>query len=137
MQPKWLMAAVLSFAALTARADELFVSIHSPSAMAQGAGLALAKQALAQQVPVRLLLCDAAGDIALTGQTLPSLKPMGVTPQRLLQGLMQAGAKVEVCALYLPNTGRMASDLLEGVQVAKPAEVLSHVMRPGVRTLSF
>lgn len=47
--------------------------------MAQGAGLVLAGQALEQKAAVRVLLCDAAGDIALTGQegakAQPTLKP--------------------------------------------------------------
>ena len=127
-----LMASVASV-----RAQELFVNIHSGQPMAQGAGLVLAGQALAQKAPVRVLLCDAAGDIALVGQVMPALKPRNVTPQQMLQGLIQAGAKVEVCALYLPNTGKQASDLLPGVSPAQPAEVAAHLLKPRVRTLAF
>jgi hypothetical protein len=124
-------------AALSVHADELFVSIHSAGTMAQGAGLVLAGQVLEQKVPVRVLLCDAAGDVAVVGKEMPALKPRNVTPQQMLQGLLKAGAKVEVCALYLPNTGRQASDLLPGVTPAKPADVAAHLMKPGVRTLAF
>lgn len=127
----------LATAALSVQADELFVSINSAGAMAQGAGLVLAVQVLEQKVPVRVLLCDAAGDIAVAGKEMPALKPRNVTAQQILQSLLQAGAKVEVCALYLPNTGRQASDLLPGVTPAKPADVAAHLMKPGVRTLSF
>lgn len=77
-------AIVLSLAILAAagaaRAEELFVSIHSASPMAQGAGLVLAGQALEQLASVRVLLCDAAGDIALAGKQMPTLKPRNVTP---------------------------------------------------------
>jgi hypothetical protein len=124
-------------AALTAQADELFVSIHSAGAMAQGAGLVLAGQALEQKVGVRVLLCDAAGDIAVVGKEMPSLKPRNVTPQQMLQGLLKAGAKVEVCALYLPNTGHQPGDLVAGVTPAKPADVAAYLLKPGVRTLAF
>ena len=124
-------------AALAAHADELFVSIHSAGTMAQGAGLVLAGQALEQKVPVRVLLCDAAGDIAVTGKEMPALKPRNVTPQQMLQGLLKAGAKVEVCALYLPNTGHQPSDLVAGVTPAKPADVAAYLLKPGVRTLAF
>ena len=79
MKKSLLVASLLSCAALVARADELFVSIHSAGAMAQGAGLVLAGQALEQKVPVRVLLCDAAGDVALQGQEMPALKPRNVT----------------------------------------------------------
>ncbi|HQY07381.1 MAG: DsrE family protein [Burkholderiales bacterium] len=137
MKKSLLVASLLSCAALVARADELFVSIHSAGAMAQGAGLVLAGQALEQKVPVRVLLCDAAGDVALQGQEMPALKPRNVTPQQLLKNLLAAGAKVEVCALYLPNRGRLPTDLLAGVAPAKPADVAAHLMKPGVRTLAF
>ncbi len=124
-------------AALAVQADELFVSIHSAGTMAQGAGLVLAGQALEQKVPVRVLLCDAAGDIAVAGKDMPTLKPRNVTPQQMLQGLLKAGAKVEVCALYLPNSGHQATDLLAGVTPAKPADVAAYLLKPGVRTLAF
>jgi hypothetical protein len=134
---KSLFTAVFLTSALAAQADELFVSIHSGATMAQGAGLVLAGQALEQKANVRVLLCDAAGDIAVIGQSMPSLKPRNVTPQQMLQGLIKAGAKVEVCALYLPNTGRQATELLEGVSPAKPADIAAHLLKPGVRTLAF
>lgn len=136
--PKTLLAALAAAAfAAGAHADELFVSIHGGSAMAQGAGLVLAGQALEQKAPVRVPLRDAAGDIAVAGKEQPALKPRNVTPQQMLQGLIQAGAKVEVCALYLPNTGRQAADLVPGVTPAKPVDVAAHLLEPGVRTLAF
>jgi uncharacterized protein YdeI (BOF family) len=137
MKKTLLIAAALLSAAAAVQADELFVSIHSAGAMAQGAGLVLAGQAIEQKVPVRVLLCDAAGDIAVAGKEMPTLKPRNVTPQQMLQGLLKAGAKVEVCALYLPNSGRQPGDLLSGVTPAKPADVAAHLLTPGVRTLAF
>jgi hypothetical protein len=137
MKKSLLSAMVLAAAATGAHAEELFVNIHSGNAMAQGAGLVLAGQALEQKAAVRVLLCDAAGDIALTGKEMPTLKPRNLTPQQMLQGVIKAGAKVEVCALYLPNTGKQASDLIPGVTPAKPAEVAAHLLKPGVNTLAF
>lgn len=130
-------AAALTLAAGTTRAQSLFVNIHSSNAMAQGAGLVLAWQALEQKAEVRVLLCDEAGKIALDGQTLPTLKPRNVTPQQMLQGLIKGGAKVEVCALFLPNTGKQTTDLIEGVTPAKPADVAAHLLKPEVKTLAF
>lgn len=124
----------VSFSSL---ASELFVNIQSSQAMAQGAGLVLATAAMEQKANVRVLLCDAAGDIAVTGKETMVLKPRNVTPQQMLQGLIKGGAKVEVCALYLPNTGRQPSDLLAGVTPAKPAEVAAHLLKPGVQILGF
>jgi hypothetical protein len=55
----------------------------------------------------------------------------------MLQGVIKAGAKVEVCALYLPNSGKVATDLIAGVTAANPADVAAHLLKPGVQTLSF
>lgn len=136
---KSFITATLAFAlsAGAAQAEELFVNIHSGNAMAQGAGLVLAGQALEQKASVRVLLCDKAGDIALAGAELPKLKPRDVTAQQMLQGVIKAGAKVEVCALYLPNTGKQPTDLIPGVTPAKPADVAAHLLKPGVNSLAF
>ena len=123
--------------ASAASAQELFFNIHSGQAMAQGAGLVLAGQALEQKASVRVLLCDAAADIAVTGKEMPSLKPRNVTPQQMLQGLIKGGAQVEVCALYLPNSGRQVSDLIPGVTPAKPTDVAAHLLKPSVKILAF
>lgn len=137
MKKKIALGAATVLLAGAVHAQELFVNIHSGSAMAQGAGLVLAGQALQQKANVRVLLCDAAADIALTGKELPKLKPNDVTTQQMLQGLIKAGAKVEVCALYLPNTGHKPTDLIEGVTPAKPADVAAHLIKPGVNSLAF
>ncbi len=84
-----------------------------------------------------MLLCDAGGDIAVIGKAMPSLKPRNVTTQQMLQGLIKSGAKVEVCALYLPNAGRQASDLLDGVTAAIPADVIAYLLKSEVKTLAF
>jgi len=136
MQKSLALAAALLLAT-AAQAQSLFVNIHSGQVMAQGAGLVLAGQALEQKAEVRVLLCDAAADMAVVGKQMPSLKPRNATPQQMLQGLIKGGAKVEVCALYLPNTGKQASDLISGVTPAKPADVASHLLKPGVQTLAF
>jgi sulfur relay (sulfurtransferase) complex TusBCD TusD component (DsrE family) len=137
MKKSVLIAASLLASAMSAQAADLFVNIHSGNAMAQGAGLVLAGQALEQKANVRVLLCDAAADIAVTGKEMPTLKPRNVTPQQMLQGLIKNGATVEVCALYLPNTGRTPADLIQGVTPAKPADVAAHLLKPGMATLAF
>ena len=137
MKRLFALTAAALLTAGAAQAQALFVNIHSGNAMAQGAGLVLAGQALEQKASVRVLLCDKAGDIAVAGVELPKLKPRDVTPQQMLQGVIKAGARVEVCALYLPNTGKQASDLIPGVTPAKPADVAAHLLKPGVQTLAF
>ena len=79
-----LAAALSASAASSASSAELFVNIHSASPMAQGAGLVLAGQALEQKAAVRVLLCDAAGDIALAGREMPALRPRNATPRIII-----------------------------------------------------
>ena len=88
MKKTVLVGSGLMALALSSHTSELFVNIHSGQAMAQGAGLVLAGQAAAQKAPVRVLLCDAAGDIAVVGKELPKLKPKDVTTQQMLQGMI-------------------------------------------------
>ncbi len=68
---------------------------------------------------------------------MPKLKPRDVTPQQMLQGLIKNGAQGEVCALYLPNTGRQLCEPIPGVGAAKPANVAAHLLRPGMHKLAF
>jgi hypothetical protein len=137
MKKSVFVAAAVLAVSMSAQASELFLSINSGSAMTQAAGIVLAGQAIEQKANVRVLLCDAGGDIAVVGKETPALKPRNITVQQMLQGLLKAGAKVEVCALYLPNTGRQASDLIPGVTPAKPADVAAYLLKPEVQTLAF
>ncbi|MDO9278188.1 MAG: hypothetical protein Q7U05_06460 [Polaromonas sp.] len=133
------LALITSFGLSAHAADpvELLVTIDSGATMSQGAALVLAGQALEQKAKVRVLLCGPGGDIAVTGQMGEALKPRNLTPQQMLQGVIKAGAQVEVCALFLPNTGKKPTDLIEGVTAAKPADVAAYFLKPNVRTLSF
>lgn len=54
-----------------------------------------------------------------------------------IQAACAMSANGEVCALYLPNTGQQAGDLIPGVTPAKPAEVATRLLGPGVRTLAI
>jgi len=137
MKKSVFIAASVLAASMSAQATELFLSINSGSAMTQAAGIVLASQAIEQKANVRVLLCDAGGDIAVVGKETATMKPKNVTVQQMLQGLLKAGAKVEVCALYLPNTGRQPSDLIPGVTPAKPADVAAYLLKPEVQTLAF
>ena len=127
----------LGLGAHAADAPQLLVTIDSGTTMSQGAALVLVGQALEQKAKVRVLLCGAGGDFAATGDTGVALKPRNLTPQQMLQDVIKKGAQVEVCALYLPNTGKKPTDLIEGVTAAKPADVAAYLLQPGVRTLSF
>jgi predicted peroxiredoxin len=116
---------------------ELFVSVNSGDPQTQGMAMVLATQAVEQKAGVHVLLCSEGGQLAVKGKEFPVLKPRNVTPHQMLQGLMKAGAKVEVCALFLPNSGLKLADLIEGVEVAKPADVAKYFLQGHVKTLAF
>ena len=116
---------------------EVFVGINSGVAQTQGVALVLANQAVAQKANVRVLLCSEGGQLAVKDKESAPLKPSNKSPKEMLQGLMKAGVKVEVCALFLPNSDLKPADLIEGIGVAKPADVAAHVLQANVKTLSF
>ncbi len=60
-----------------------------------------------------------------------------MSPQGLMRKIMEAGAPVEVCAIYLPNKGLEADALIEGITAAKPQEMAAHLLAPDTRLLTF
>jgi predicted peroxiredoxin len=118
-------------------ATELFFGINSGNTQTQGVALVLASQALAQKAAVRVLLCSEGGLLAVKDKESTVLKPMNKSPKEMLQGLMKSGAKVEVCALFLPNSDLKPTDLIEGIGVAKPADIAAYMLQPNVKTLSY
>lgn len=141
-----LAAALLATATLaplsTAAAEPATILsiVTSPSPETQAMALVLATASKKAGAEVRILLCDAAGDIALrmppASATAP-LKPRGASPRSLLDGLMAAGVAVEVCALYLPNRDLGPDALADGVGVAKPPAVASTMVDPRVKVISY
>jgi len=126
-----------SLISVNAYSADLFVTVNSPNPVIQGAAMVLASQVLEQKKQVRILLCGDGGDIALKTKDQVKLKPKNISAQQMMQGLMKSGVTVEVCALYLPNSGRQASDLVDGVKSANPSDIAKHMTSPEVRILSF
>ena len=112
-----------SASAESASAQDVFVVVSSGEAQTQMMAMVLGNQVAAR--------------LAVQGESFPTFEPAGRTPQNLLQGLMQKGATVEVCAIFLPNTEYESSDLLDGVGVAKPGPIADHMLKPGVRYFTF
>lgn len=119
-----LLAAMLAAPALASDGpDKLVAIVTSGNAQTQLMSMVLTNQAIGQGHSAQILLCGPAGDMALADApetaTAPQ-PPMGASPQALLKAAMEKGAKVEVCAIYLPGKGADASVLMDGVTVAKP-----------------
>lgn len=133
--------AALSFALVAgaASADQQAVTVvlNSASPMTQGMAMVLANQMQEQGAQVDILLCDHAGDLALKGAGGEALKPNNVTPAQLLDGAMKKGATAAVCALYLPNSGKQAEELKDGIKPAKPAEMGASLLEANRKVIGF
>ncbi|TVQ64852.1 MAG: hypothetical protein EA360_11365 [Balneolaceae bacterium] len=117
--------------------QSLFLFLTTADAETQMMALILATQSANQDVPVRILLCSDAGDLALAGSESPSFAPANRSPKQLLLGLLERGVRVDVCGIYLPNREETDLDLLDGIGIASPPEVASFMKNPGVRFFSF
>ena len=128
------LAASASFAA---EPQQVTVSLTSASPMSQGMAMVLANQMQEQGAQVDILLCDAAGDMALKTATGETLKPNNVTPVQLLDAAIKKGATASVCALYLPNSGNTPDDLRAGITPAKPADMGARLLEPDRKVIGF
>jgi len=137
------LAAILA-AAPSASAEEaapdLVTVLAAPHPQTQLMAMVLSMQALQQGASLHILLCGPAGDLALEdapeSATAPQ-EPRGMSPQGLMTKIIEAGATVEVCAIYLPNKGVGADALIDGVGVAKPPEMAARLLGETTRILSF
>jgi predicted peroxiredoxin len=128
-------------AAAQEQPETLVTILTAPEPQTQLMAMVLAMQAAQQGVTPHVLLCGPAGDLALKDApktaTAPQ-PPMGMSPQGLMAKIAEMpGAKVEVCALYLPGMGADASVLMDGVTVAKPPAMAAAMIAPGARVASY
>lgn len=137
-----LVAASLTGPALAQEAPETLVTIlTAPEPQTQLMAMVLAAQAAEQGATPHILLCGPAGDLALKdapeSATAPQ-PPRGMSPQGLLTRIVaMPGAKVEVCAIYLPGKGADPSVLIDGVTVAKPPAMAGAMITPNARVTSY
>ncbi|MBA2778438.1 hypothetical protein [Billgrantia kenyensis] len=125
-------------------AERALVILTSDSLQTQGMAMILSNAMQQQGAELSILLCDAAGDLAIEGYAsaepinTPPENPAGqVTPEGILQMLMDNGAQVEVCAIYLPNSEHEQEDLREGVGVAAPGPMAEMMRDPKIPVFSF
>jgi len=117
--------------------ETLFVVLTSSNAETQMMAMVLATQSLNKDVPVRVLLCSDAGELALKDYESSAFAPADRSPKQLLQGLIERDVKVEVCGIFLPNRDYTEEDLIEGVSPAAPPEVAEFMKQAGVRYFTF
>ncbi|TFH86636.1 hypothetical protein EQG41_11290 [Billgrantia azerbaijanica] len=124
--------------------DKALVILTSDSLQTQGMAMILSSAMQQQGTDLSILLCDAAGDLAVAGYAsaesiaTPPSNPAGqVKPEGILQKLMDNGASVDVCAIYLPNSEYDEDDLREGVGVAAPGSMAEMMRDPAIAVFSF
>lgn len=136
-------ATALALPALPAAADDmarLVTILTAPEPQTQLMAMVLTMQAVQQGARARILLCGPARDIALkdapAGATAPQ-PPRDMSPQGLMRKIMETGAPVEVCAIYLPGKGVGPEALIEGVTAARPDAMAVELLKENTRILSF
>lgn len=121
-------------------ADEIkgiFVVVTSGAPQTQMVAMSLANQVLSKGRSVRVLLCDAGGDLALHSSKDVILKPLDKSPKMLMKNLISNGVKVEVCPFYLANNGKSTLELIDGVGQAAPPDVAEGLLAPGIKLFTF
>lgn len=121
--------------------DRLVTILTAPEPQTQLMAMVLAVQAAQQGAAPHVMLCGPAGDIALKdapeSATAPQ-PPRDMSPKGLLSKIVgMPGAKVEVCAIYLPGKGAQADVLMDGVTVAKPDAMAAAMIAPNARIASY
>ncbi|WP_182407583.1 hypothetical protein [Psychrobacter sp. GP33] len=119
----------------------LLVIVTSGDAQVQLMSMVLTMQSAQQGAKTNVLLCGAAGDMALrdapnsvtAGQPL-----MNMSAQGLMKTVMEkTNTKVEVCAIYLPGKGLDQSALIDGVTAADPVAVAKLMISRDTKIVSF
>ncbi|MCG8447242.1 MAG: hypothetical protein MI753_16180 [Hyphomicrobiales bacterium] len=118
----------------------LVTIVTAPEPQTQLMSMVLTMQSMQQGASAHILLCGPAGDLALkdapASATAPQA-PRDMSPQGLMTKIIEAGATVEVCAIYLPNKGVSADALIDGVTAAEPPAMAARLLAPNTRIMSF
>src|SRR6056297_603047 len=136
-----ILAATTAVSAAAQDASKLVTVVTSPDAQTQLMSMVLTFQAAQQGADAHILLCGPAGDLALKdapASATAGQPPRDMSPQGLMMQIMQQpGAKVEVCAIYLPARGEGPEVLLDGITPANPGEMAAALIAPDARVMSY
>jgi len=129
---------LLAGAALAEQAKGLNVIVTSADRQAQMMAMVLSLQTMkTHEKEVTMILCASAGDLALQSTETPTFPPLNKSPTMLLEKLLQMGATVVICPMYLPTVGKSTEDLIEGITVGKPPVCAGQVLDEDYQNLTF
>ena len=139
------IALILSFflpsLVLAEQVKGLNVIVNSADAQTQAMAMTLSLMSVKKHhKQVRIVLCGPAGDLAdknIKGTPIKRPNDKAPSAKKHLKMLIQLGATVEVCPLYLPNSAKDKTVLLEGVKVANPVVVSGWLLDKDYKNLSF
>ena len=124
--------------ALAEQGKGLNVIVTSADRQAQMMAMVLSVQTMKEHdKEINIVLCGAAGDLALQATNTETFLPPKKSPTMLLNALLKMGASIQICPLYLPNAGKTTNDLIEGITVAKPPVVAGRLLDKDYQNLTF
>lgn len=124
--------------ALAEQGKGLNVIVVSADRQAQMMAMVLSVQTMREHdKEINIVLCGAAGDLALQSTNTETFLPLKKSPTMLLNALLKMGASVQICPLFLPNAGKTTKDLIEGITVAKPPIVAGKLLDKEYQNLTF
>ena len=123
-----LVAALVAFVAVglagpQARASEdktIFYNLSTDETWRAGMALGQANKALEEGYKVVVLLNVRGIYVAARDREQDTMAPTGKTPQDLLKGALDKGARVIVCPMCLKRTSLKMDDLIDGLEMAGP-----------------
>ena len=123
------------------QAKGLNVLINSANSQTQAMAMVISLMSIKKhKKEVNIILCGAAGDLADKNiKGVPIKRPNGKSPsaKQHLKMLIKLGASVKVCPLYLPNSGKDKSILLDGITIAKPPIVAGQLLNSDYKNIAF
>ena len=123
------------------QAKGLNILINSANAQTQAMAMVISLMSIKKhKKEVNIILCGAAGDLADKNiKGVPIKRPNGKSPsaKQHLKMLIKLGASVKVCPLYLPNSGKDKSILLDGITIAKPPIVAGQLLNSDYKNIAF
>jgi hypothetical protein len=123
------------------QAKGLNVLVNSGEPQTQAMAMVLSLMSMKKhKKEVNIVLCGKAGDLADKNiKGIPTKRPDGKAPSAKmhLKKLIKMGASVKVCPLYLPNSQKDKSVLLDGITVAKPPVVAGKLLNQDFQNITF
>lgn len=113
----------------------IVITITEGSIVKAGFGLAVANAMQDAGVQSNVFIAADAVNFALNKGNQP--KFAGSTPKELITGLIRKGGHVKICEGFVKLGGIKPSDMVEGVEVATPADLAGALYTPNAQSMTF